>query len=620
MRLNIEQLETKYQGGILIIADKLGIEINNKGLKLNVYSALSLCVEKGLDTLNIGISSHNELYVGLRIFKENSDKETFKIEYPKRIKHLTFMLDASRNAVATVDTVKDYLINLVLFGYDALQLYTEDTFEMDNEPFFGYMRGAYTKDELQTIESFAHSLGMELVPCIQTLAHLNAITRYREYGHLFDTLDILLVGEDKTYAFIEKMIQTVATTFKSKKINIGMDEAYMLGRGKFLDKNGYQNRFDIMINHLKRVIEICKKYDLEPMMWSDMFLAQGWGDYYNTNKVIPQATIDQVPKEVSLVYWDYYHTDVETYEKMIDIHQKFNNPIVFAGGAWKWIGFTPDNRFSLLANESSMIACANKGIDNVIITSWGDNGAEASPFSVLPSLAYNGVLKYGHKHVDDSFKHSFKTVTGVDFDAFMLIDSANQLTKNPKIKSTANKHLLYNDILIGLLDASTEAHYPKLFNKHYNKMKKAMPTYGQYTYIFETQLALLKVLKNKSRLGVELRLAYQAKDKVALEKIVKKLKTTQKLIVEFKNVFMHQWYKENKAFGYEIQDLRIGGIIQRIDTAILKVKAYLNGSLERIEELEVEVLDYYGNRTEIQKSHNIAEFRYKPVVSVGVTV
>lgn len=620
MKLNIQQLESQYQDGILIIANKLGIEINTKGLKLNVISAPSLSVEKTADALNIGISTHNELYVGLRIFKEQSSKETFKIEYPKRIKHLTFMLDASRNAVATVDTVKDYLINLVLFGYDALQLYTEDTFKMDEEPFFGYMRGAYTKDELQTIEAFAHSLGMELVPCIQTLAHLNAITRYREYGHLFDTLDILLVGEEKTYAFIEKMIQTVATTFKSKKINIGMDEAYMLGRGKYLDKFGYQNRFDIMINHLKRVIEICKKYDLEPMMWSDMFLAQGWGDYYNTKKVIPQSTIDQVPKEVSLVYWDYYHTDVETYEKMIDIHQKFNNPIVFAGGAWKWIGFTPDNRFSLLANQASMIACANKGIEHVIITSWGDNGAEASPFSVLPSLAYNGVLKYGHKAVDEHFKHSFKTVTDVDFDAFMLIDSANQLTNNPKIKSTANKHLLYNDILIGLLDASTEAHYPKLFNKHYNKMKKAMPTYGAYTYVFETQLALLKVLKNKSRLGVELRSAYQANDKDALEKLVKKLKTTQKLIVEFKNVFMHQWYKENKAFGYEIQDLRIGGIIQRMDTAILKVKAYLDGTINRIEELEVEVLDYYGNKAEIQKSHNIAEFRYKPVVSVGVTV
>lgn len=618
--LNMNNLDPKYVSGFKIVASKLDLKISEGGLTINVFDAPSLSVEKTLSALNIGISSHNELYIALRLIKEHINKDTFKIDYPKKIKNLTFMLDASRNAVATVDTVKDYLVNLVLFGYDALQLYTEDTFEMQDEPFFGYMRGAYTKQELQSIEAFAMSLGMELVPCIQTLAHLNAITRYRQYSHLFDTLDILLVGEEKTYEFIEKMIQTVATTFKSKKINIGMDEAYMLGRGKFLDKNGYQNRFDIMVKHLARVLEICKKYDLEPMMWSDMFFASGWGDYYNKEKQIPQAIIDQVPKEVSLVYWDYYHTDVKHYELMIEKHQAFNNPIYFAGGAWKWIGFTPDNRFSLVANQASMIACANKRVDNVIITSWGDNGGEASPYSVLPSLAYNGVLKYGHKAIDAAFKHTFKTVTNVDFDAFMLIDSANQLSNNIAHKSTANKHFLYNDILLGLLDSTTESNYPKIFNKHLNKMKKQMDNYGEYTYIFETQLALLKVLKKKVLLGVELRAAYKANDKVALAKGVKDLKQTKKLITEFKQAFMHQWYKENKAFGYEIQDLRIGGILQRIDTAILKVNDYLNGKIKRIEELEVEVLDYYGHKDIVQKSHTIAEFRYKPVVSVGVTV
>ena len=73
-----------------------------------------------------------------------------------------------------------------------------------------------------------------------------------------------------------------------------------------------------MVKHLSKVLDICKKYGLEPMMWSDMFFAQGWGDYYNKEKQIPQSTIDQVPKEVSLVYWDYYHTDVDHYEKMIE--------------------------------------------------------------------------------------------------------------------------------------------------------------------------------------------------------------------------------------------------------------------------------------------------------------
>ncbi|HHX75929.1 MAG TPA: hypothetical protein GX698_00960, partial [Acholeplasmataceae bacterium] len=54
--------------------------------------------------------------------------------------------------------------------------------------------------------------------------------------------------------------------------------------------------------------------------------------------------------------------------------------------------------------------------------------------------------------------------------------------------------------------------------------------------------------------------------------------------------------------------------------AILKVTSYLNKKIDHIEELEVQVLDYYGHEDIIQKSHNIAEFRYKPVVSVGVSV
>ena len=105
-----------------------------------------------------------------------------------------------------------------------------------------------------------------------------------------------------------------------------------------------------------------------------------------------------------------------------------------------------------------------------------------------------------------------------------------------------------------------------------------MDNYGEYRYIFETQFALLKVLKKKVLLGVELRSAYQQKDKDGLLKSLRDLKQTKKLIVAFKES-MKQWYLENKAFGYEIQDLRIGGILQRIDTAILKLNQYLNGQI-----------------------------------------
>ena len=47
------------------------------------------------------------------------------------------MLDMSRNGVMRVSEVKRYVDYISAFGYNSLQVYTEDTYEMEGEPFFG---------------------------------------------------------------------------------------------------------------------------------------------------------------------------------------------------------------------------------------------------------------------------------------------------------------------------------------------------------------------------------------------------------------------------------------------------------------------------------------------------
>ena len=49
---------------------------------------------------------------------------------------LGVMIDCSRDAVMTVDKLKDFITILAKFGYDSVQLYTEDTYEIDGEPYF----------------------------------------------------------------------------------------------------------------------------------------------------------------------------------------------------------------------------------------------------------------------------------------------------------------------------------------------------------------------------------------------------------------------------------------------------------------------------------------------------
>jgi len=59
-------------------------------------------------------------------------------------KIISFMLDCSRNAIPNKGFLKKWIDILADCGYNELQLYTEDTFQVENEPYFGYLRGGFS--------------------------------------------------------------------------------------------------------------------------------------------------------------------------------------------------------------------------------------------------------------------------------------------------------------------------------------------------------------------------------------------------------------------------------------------------------------------------------------------
>ena len=76
---------------------------------------------------------------------------------------------------------------------------------------------------------------------------------------------------------------------------------------------------------------------------------------------------------------------------------------------------------------------------------------------------------------------------------------------------------------------------------------------------------------------------------------------------------LYKWLKENKVFGLDTVDIRMGGLLQRIKRAESRIEAYLAGQLDRIDELEVEILpftDFYADKdfasTTANQWHTIA--------------
>ena len=542
------------------------------------------------------------------------------------LSEIGYMADCSRNAVARVDTLKKLVRQAALMGYHFIGLYLEDTLAIPEEPYFGYMRGAYTKEEIAELVRYAELFGVEIRPYVETLAHLNQITRYEHYQKFIDTDDILLAGEERTYAFLDHYLKAVSVAFPSRRVNLGMDEAHMVGLGKYLDAHGYQNRVEIIQKHLERVMEICRKYGLQPQMWSDMFFRLAFGgEYYVKDK--PMADNVKIPEGLELVYWDYYSADEEHYDDMLRQHRKMTDKVSFAGGVWKWIGFAPHNRYSAVIGKAALSSCRRNGITSVVMTGWGDNGGEASQFSILPGLFEDARLVYE----DDLPEAAFYALTGIREEDYMKLDLSNPLPEREDRVNNAGKFLLYNDVLLGVFDPLAKqladgyyadaAKQPgdgccedvakQLANGYYEDAAKQLSN-GYYVdaakqleqavrdssgsslcYVLKTQASLCRVLQDKANLGTVIRAAYDAGDREKLREIAEEaIPQLLGKLDRFYQDFRKQWMSENKAFGFEVQSLRIGGLRQRILEVQQRMEEYLSGELAEIDELEKPVLPF----------------------------
>lgn len=505
------------------------------------------------------------------------------------------MVDCSRNAVMTVEQLKHFITVISKMGYNQVHLYMEDTYEVNDEAFFGYLRGKYSKEELKELDDFAYGLGVELVPNIQTLAHMAAFLKWRT--DLKDIDDIMLVNDDKVYELIDRMFASLRECFRTPLLHIGMDEAHNLGRGRFLDNYGLQDRFDILLSHLNRVCEIADKYSFEPMMWSDMFyrIANG-GDYYAANSKFDTTIKEKIPENLTLVYWDYYNLDKKIYDGMIKGHKQLSEKIIFGGGAWKWSGFAPHNYFSLKATKPAVRACKDGKIKDLFMTMWGDNGGECSSYAVLPTLCYAACIAQDITKMSD-IKEKFYEWVGVKYDDFMLLDTPNIIESTIKDNNggrpqvvNPSKYFLYADCFMSIFQNAEKAEYCEKYTAIARKLKYASKRAGEYAYLFDTLASLCDLLSVKVNICTRTRDAYASGNKEQLDIVITDYKKMIKLTKTFIDTFRKQWFIENKPHGFDVQDIRLGGLVGRMQACLERLIKYRDGVITSIPELEEKIV------------------------------
>ena len=329
------------------------------------------------------------------------------------------MLDLSRNKVFTVENMQKIFRRLAAFGYNTVLLYCEDTYTLPGEPYFGYMRGRLSAEEVRRADDAAAAVGIELIACIQTLGHLEQMLRWRygdsPYKEIRDTDNVMMVGHPRTAELVGKMLDFWSENLRSRRIHIGMDETHDLGRGRYLDHFGYKSGYELFNEQLTMLSAACRERGLQPMIWGDMYFRMGNKEqlYYCLDSRIPDEILADVPENVQMVYWDYYNPEQDFYEKFIQLHRDMGFEPIMGSGIWIWSKLWHDYGKALSSYRPCIAACRKKQVREIFFTMWEDDGAICHYDSAWTGIAKASDLCYD---IDDD------AVTAKRFNSILQAD------------------------------------------------------------------------------------------------------------------------------------------------------------------------------------------------------
>lgn len=560
----------------------------------------------------IGYNSKSNLARGFFLLAMNLSKADapFEICQERRFKTMGVSLDVSRGGVPKIEALKKFVAKIAALGYNFLKLYMEDIFKMEKYPRFGYMRGRYSAEELRELDDYAYSLGVEIVPAIQTLSHMEQYFQWDEAAPLSNgTRGTFLVESETTYEFIEDMIKTLRGIFRTNRIVPSMDEAEAMFLGKYQKLHGIDiNKMEVYLNHFKRVVSICEKYKFRPITDGDMFfrIASKKGQYYDLDVEFSKELLESVPKNVDLSAWLYSIpnqfemekrglTPEECHRIFMEKYRQLCPTSIYQGGIWSWDGFFEDSGFSFDSMIPAMKNCLKMGFEEVMASGFGDGGQETNLLLQLPGMlaVYSEYCYNGLECTMEDIADASTYLTGLPFENRMnLMRRLHGSDLSLHDCQRFNNSLFYGDIFYNLVDLKYDyATEMKAYTEGAELCRKYMADDPQNSDYYRFCLLSFEIGIRKMDMFENLRKKYRENDmdylkKAAYEYIPKIIESTK----EFYKIFQANWDETNKPFGSEIHQVRLGGVVNRAEYVAGRLDKYIKGEIENIEELEQDIV------------------------------
>jgi len=319
-------------------------------------------------------------------------------QYPDELPHLEvtdspdlpvrgFMLDVSRTRVPTQAELLALVRALGRLRVNQLQLYVEHTFAFRGHEDAWRDASPLTPAEIRALDDACATVGIELVPNLNTFGHMERWLRHPRYRAMaecpegwihpltgqFKEFPGTLKPDEASLSFVAGLLDDYLPNFRSRQVNIGGDEPWELGQGFSKQAVAERGKHRVYLDHLRELCSLGRDRSRTVQFWGDILLED-------------LALAQDAPADTVPVVWGYDagHPFKEQCGRLRELGRAY----LVAPGTSAWQSFTGrlDNA---LANQAEAVGAAVRhDARGILLTTWGDNGHHQPwPTAWLPMAA-----------------------------------------------------------------------------------------------------------------------------------------------------------------------------------------------------------------------------------------
>jgi hypothetical protein len=284
-----------------------------------------------------------------------------------------FMLDVSRGKVPTMAELLRLVEGLHALRANQLQLYVEHTFAWPGHEDAWRDASPLTAAQIRTLDDACASVGIELVPNLNTFGHMERWLRHPRYRALAECPEGWihpLTGQFKEFPgtlrpdqasldFVDRLLTDYLPCFRSRQVNIGGDEPWELGQGFSKAAVAERGKHRVYLDHLRKLCALSTARDHTPQFWGDILLED-------------LALAQEAPADAVPVVWGY--DAGHPFDAQCGRLRELARTYLVAPGTSTWQSFTGRLDNALTNQREAITAAVTQGARGVLLTSWGDNG------------------------------------------------------------------------------------------------------------------------------------------------------------------------------------------------------------------------------------------------------